>query len=434
MEELTRYLVLTGALSPAEGILFQHILTSSLSKRKVRSLLQNLGFKYDDVIPSMQTKELVKINKNVTANWEGIKKLIEGIEEKLRRISHDLIQCRELYDQKSQGQGVKPTIITRTPEQPLTPERLLLQFAGNQNARSASKLLERANTFNGVEMLERLAELNVLKIIMKKQSRTIKLRSDGAALRYLFQNKTNLNSANLTFLEETFLVPQKSTWKKFLETLNSESDVTLPSWIINLLVLFLNLGVIVKKSDDSNYELITPSTPPPFGDSYLDELILNVSGFIPVYVNRLHEVLAQLNVDNNSKNFGDKIKLGPSSISGILKMLTKFQLITKSKKAHCYQLTELGTDLLSGDEEAFAKGLRRRLKKILIFSEVLKFAQSLDQFGYMDLVGYFRASGVSNFNHAKALAVLRLMTQTNYSLQQVEKKSGIFELKEGIPR
>ncbi|MHA2248323.1 MAG: hypothetical protein ACXADY_25460, partial [Candidatus Hodarchaeales archaeon] len=59
MEALFNYLVLTGILSPGEAVIVQHLLKDSLKKRRVRSILKKSGFDYQDIISSMQTKELV---------------------------------------------------------------------------------------------------------------------------------------------------------------------------------------------------------------------------------------------------------------------------------------------------------------------------------------------------------------------------------------
>lgn len=69
MEALFQYLVLTGTLSPGEGVLIQHLLKNSLTKRNVRSLLKQSGFDYQDVISSMQTKELVTVY-SIKLHWE----------------------------------------------------------------------------------------------------------------------------------------------------------------------------------------------------------------------------------------------------------------------------------------------------------------------------------------------------------------------------
>jgi DNA-binding PadR family transcriptional regulator len=149
----------------------------------------------------------------------------------------------------------------------------------------------------------------------------------------------------------------------------------------------------------------------------------------------LYEVVDYLSEDSNSKAIQDKVEMGPSSISGILNMLSKFQLIRKSEEKHHYQLTEIGKKSVKQGEESFVEELRGIVKQNPIFEETLKYAKGRGetQFGFNDLVGYFRASGVLNFNPAKALAVIRLMNQTGYGIRKVEEegKSGFFELDEG---
>ncbi|MHA2248472.1 MAG: hypothetical protein ACXADY_26225, partial [Candidatus Hodarchaeales archaeon] len=322
MEGLFNYLVLTGTLSPGEAVVVQHLLKDSLTKRRVRSILKKSGFDYQDIISSMQTKELVIVNSKISLNWKGVTKMTRKVDTKLRGISHELIKLKALGDPTNKSEKVQvgtPKIITRTPSKPLTPERLFHQFAGNQISRPESKVLEGSNALQGVELIERFAQLDILKIVEKKQSRTIKLRSKGAALRYMFQNKNQLTSANLDFLEKRFLKTNGSSWENFLEILNDNTRSPLPSWITVLLVLFIDLGVLIKK--EGNYSIIEPSAPPPFDNEYIDKLRESISGFIPVYVKKLYEVVDYLSEDSNSKAIQDKVEMGPSSISGILNML-----------------------------------------------------------------------------------------------------------------
>lgn len=362
--------------------------------------------------------------------------MTKNIDTKIRGISHDLIQLKMLGDPTHQAAKIQvaPRIIDRKATDPLTPEKLFQHFAGNQITRPESKVLEASHALQGVELLERLAQLGVLKIVEKKRSRAIKLRSTGAALRYMFQNKTQLNSTNLAFLENQLLKPIDSSWENLLKILNEKTEDTLPSCITTLMVLFIDLGVLNMREEDQNFFVSDPSASPPFESEYIDTLKESISGFIPVYVTRLYEVMIGLSEERNAKVIQEQLEMGASSMSGILNMLSKFELVTKGDEKGQYQLTKKGEESVAQGEEGFVKGLRGILKQNPIFEETLKYARerSEPEFGFNDLVGYFRASGVPNFNPAKALAVLRLMVQTGYEIRKVEEegKSGFFEVDE----
>ena len=89
--------------------------------------------------------------------------------------------------------------------------------------------------------------------------------------------------------------------------------------------------------------------------------------------------------------------------------------------------------LLEPVADDFQIEFKECIKDNIIFSETLKFVQNSPngKIGFMDLVGYFRASGISNFNPAKALSVLRIMSETEFGIQEVEGESRSYQLIEG---
>lgn len=436
MEALATYLVLSGYLNPGEALLFQKIIKktpSSITKKRAKNYLRESGFTAEEVFSGLQMKELVNVDKTINVNWEGIGKFTNEVRNKLMTISHDLMELKLLIEEGSQE-----TISEKLGSEPLTPEKILLKFDGNKTTKPESKLLEGENVTVGVETIERMAEIGILKIHEKKRSRKISLTSEGSALRYLFLKKPNFNSANYDYLEKTFLSPNNYTWESFLEHLNRENDANddhpLPSWFSVVLIIFINLGVIIQDQEESKFSLSTTTSSLPFDKKRAKELEEGISGFIPMYVNRMFEVLVELNDFDKPKDLQHELSLGSSSINGILNMLTKFRLVAKNEKNKTYQLTNKGKKLSSLDNEEFKEAFRENIQEELIFIEVGNFINSVPdkKFGFMDLAGFFRVSGVSNFNPAKSLSVIRLMTQLNMDIEEIEDESGTYRLIENI--
>ena len=170
----------------------------------------------------------------------------------------------------------------------------------------------------------------------------------------------------------------------------------------------------------------------PFSKSKRNKLEESVSGFIPVYVSHLREVLVALKTHQKSKELRNAVEFASSTVGGILGMLVKFELVIKGDNK--YHLTPKGQQLADMSEDDFQNKLGEQIKDNPIFSETLKFVAFApnSKIGFMDLVGYFRASGVSNFNPAKALSVLRIMSELpDFGIQEVEGESRSYQLIKG---
>jgi hypothetical protein len=61
MEALSTYLILSGYLTPGEGLLFQKILDAPLKKPKAMKFLKKSSFSdYENIIAGLKTKRLIK--------------------------------------------------------------------------------------------------------------------------------------------------------------------------------------------------------------------------------------------------------------------------------------------------------------------------------------------------------------------------------------
>lgn len=431
MEDLYNYLVLSGFLNSAESFLIQRLIDmspSNMNKKKVRKELTKFGFTSKDVISSLEKKELINVDSEIGINWEGVQKFTSKIQNRLLDISHDLYQLNQVIKTKSSVEGSSSVKIST-----LTPGTILLAFGSNQTSLSETRLLKEHNTSAGVETLERLAEVGLLKIEERKQSRRISITSEGAALRFLFSVKPELNPSNYKYLEKLLLAPQKMTWDSFLELLNSTTEY--PSWVITVLIILTDLGII---KQDNEFVLIKPRSTPAFNQTIAKKLEESISGFIPISIERMFDVLQELLDSNTPKQIQETLSLGPSSVHGILKMLLKFNLVSKNDDKKIYQLSFLGKELASFTElDEFKIALRESIDEYPIFIETMNFIKGQNgQIGFIDLTGFFRTLLVSNFNQAKALSVLRIMSQLRMGIERAEK-SGLYrialETEKGFP-
>ncbi|WP_287586270.1 hypothetical protein [Candidatus Borrarchaeum sp.] len=426
MEVLSTYLVLSGSLAPGEALLLQKIIDAPLTKSKAMRFLKKAGFSdYENIISGLQIKQLIKADNEVYPNWKGINTFVKEIEEKMMNIAHNLIELKKLAEE-----GIEEPIelSLENDSHKISIERLLTLFKGNKITKSEKKLLEGTGTsfVEGIDLIERLAEYDIVKITTKKRSRTVSLTAEGAALRYLFLNKSYLNDSNYEWLEKMFLAPHDESLESFLKILSNAEGENIPGWSRFLLKLFTELGVLT--STEEGIILAEEKSSSPFSRSKRNKLEESVSGFIPVYVSHLREVLVALETYHKSKELKEELEFASSTLGGILGMLLKFELATKGVKK--YHLTPKGQELANLTEDEFQNEFGKHVKDNLIFSETLKFAKNTPDgiFGFMDLVGYFRASGISNFNPAKALSVLRIMSETEFGIQEVEGESRSYQL------
>lgn len=425
MEALSTYLVLSGYLAPGEALLLQKIFDAPLKKSKAMRFLKKSGFSdYENIITGLQIKQLVKANSELYPDWKGINTFVKEIEGKMIKIAHDLIELKKLAED-----GIEDPIESLEDAfQELSIEKLFMQFKGNKITKSETKLFEGTSFIEGVDLIERLADYDIVKITTKKRSRTVSLTADGAALRYLFLNKS-FNDTNYEWLENKFLMPHEETWENYLEQLSNSAEENIPNWSRFLFKLFTELGVLI--STDEGIKFTEEQSSSPFSRSKRSKLEESVSGFIPVYVSHLREVLVALKTHQKSKELKNVVEFASSTLSGILGMLVKFELAIKGEKK--YHLTPKGQKLVNLSEEEFQNEFGKHIKGNPIFSETLDFVKNAPdgKIGFMDLVGYFRASGISNFNPAKALSVLRIMQETEFGIQEVEGESRSYQLIEG---
>jgi hypothetical protein len=424
METLSTYLVLSGYLAPGEALLLQKVFDAPLKKSQAMRFLKKSGFTdYENIIAGLQTKQLIKSDNEVHPDWKGLSSFIKEIEEKMMNIAHDLIELKKLAEE-----GIKEPIESLEHDfEKFSIERLFMQFKGNKITKSEKKLLEGTTFVEGIDLIERFADYEIVKITTKKRSRTVSLTADGAALRYLFLNKSHLNDANCEWLENTFLMPHDFEFESYLELLSNAAEENIPGWSKFLLKMFTELGVIT--NTDEGVSFTEEKSSSPFSKSKRKKIEDSVSGFIPVYLSHLREVLIELKTLHRTRELQEKLEFANSTIGGILGMLVKFDLAIKGDKK--YHLTPLkGEKMASLSLDDFQNEFREYIKDNLIFSETLKFVQNAPdgKIGFMDLVGYFRASGISNFNPAKALSVLRLMQETKFGIKEVEGESRSYQL------
>lgn len=425
MESLSTYLVLSGNLAPGEALLLQKIVDAPLTTSKAMRFLKKSGFSdYENIITGLQIKQLVKADSELYPDWKGINTFVKEIEEKMINIAHDLIKLKKLAEE-----GIEEPIESLDDDfQKLSIERFFMQFKGNKITKSEKKLFEGTSFIEGIDLIERLADYDIIKITTKKRSRTVSLTADGAALRYLFLNKP-FNDANYEWIENMFLMRHEETWESYLEQLSNSAEENIPNWSRFLSKMFTELEILIRTEEGVTRTEEQSSSP--FSRSKRNQLEESVSGFIPVYVSHLREVLVALKTHHKSKELKNELEFASSTIGGILGMLVKFELVIKGEKK--YHLTPKGQQLANLSEADFQNKLGEQIKDDLIFSETLKFVKNVPngKIGFMDLTGFFRASGISNFNPAKALSVLRIMSETEFGIQEVEGESRSYQLIEG---
>lgn len=433
MEQLTNFLVLNRHLTAGEGFLFRKLVQQwpySLRINRVKKELRKAGFpKAQEVLIKLSNKRIILVDKSqITIHQKGILKFLDGLQDQLLKISGEFSRLKLNLEEE------RPRQRNTFGQQILQPEDVLLLFSGNKPVQSEKVFLSGNDLIHTMETIERLAFLGILKIQEKSKSRKISLTSEGAALRYLFHHKHELNKVNYDYLENAFLKPNHATWHKFLEKLNNVQEVPLlPSWQTSFFAILINLRILVKEEGNlSRFVVKPPEGIPPFNHDEISSLKEEVSGFIPMMTERLLEILIELRNSDNPTSIGQHLELGPSSVGGSLKMLTKFGLVDKSEKRAIYTLTSKGEQLVkfSRDMEEMKTLLAKAIEKFKVFKAVMRFAESQPDstFGFLDLAGFFRASGVRNFNPAKALSVMRLMTQLHMGIVEQEGSSGLYRL------
>jgi predicted transcriptional regulator len=423
MEVLASYLVLSGHLSPGESFLIQKAVNASLTMNQARKDLRKSGFpNSSDIIDGLQAKKLISIsNDRIFANWKGLGTFTTSIEGRLQTIVHEMVILRNMAEKEAET----PMLGSAKRDFALRIEEILRYFGANKTAISERKLLQELPPLEAIEFIEWLSEFGVLKIQKKKHSRTLSLSAEGAALRHLYLTP-QLNAANYQYLEISFLQPQQESWEDFAKKAkNSQEETDVPGWRRFLARLFVELGAL-KATEDGEVVFEPPTEPSPFDNT--DELTNWISGFIPVYVQNIFDVLVLLPAD--TATIRQETELGNSSVSGIVSMLAKFQLARKDSKNKVWRLTKKGKKLAKMSAEEFKPALKQEIETFPLFAEVLSFVQQHpgSKIGFMDLAGYFRANGISNFNPAKSLSVLRIMEQAEMGIVAVEDESGMYQL------
>ncbi|MFW9914532.1 MAG: hypothetical protein ACFFGZ_02880 [Candidatus Thorarchaeota archaeon] len=421
MEVLGSYLVLSGHLSPGESFLIQKIINASLTMNQARKDLRKSGFaNSSETIDGLAQKKLIEIsNDRLFADWKGLCTFITSIEGRMHTIVHELVTLRNMAEKEAE----RPLETPATRDFALRIEEILRFFEANKTSISERKLLQELPPLEAIEFIEWLSELGTLKIQKKKHSRTLSLSAEGAALRYLYL-APQLNTANYQYLESFFLQPYQESWDDFAKkVMNSQEEADVPGWRRFLTRLFLELGAL-KATEDGGVVFEPPTDASPIANA--DELTSWISGFIPVYVQNLYDVLVQLPAD--TAVIQQETELGNSSVSGSLTMLAKFQLARKDNKSKIWRQTKKGKKLAKLSDEEFPPAFRQEIVDYPIFKEVLDFIQQQpdSKIGFMDLAGYFRANGISNFNPAKSLSVLRIMEQAEMGI--VKSKTGMYQL------
>ncbi|MFW9996105.1 MAG: hypothetical protein ACFFD4_28955 [Candidatus Odinarchaeota archaeon] len=418
MDLLSTYLILTGELTPAESLLLKKIVVSErVTRIQAKKLLRSSGWSnYDDVISSLQAKKLINVRNDLIPDWKGLKSFTSSIEAKIISIVSSFMELKKKVDTAQERAA------TSSVPKDFSIGDILLHFSGNTTSISENKLLQDLPLVGAIEMIEWFEEFCFIKIQKGRRSRKLTLTAEGAALRYLFLNKSSLNSANYNYLEQTLLYPRSEDWSSFVKKVNTGGDQ--PAWVPFLSRLFKDLGIL-EVSEDGKLNLVNPGHSVPFIQQpvNLEEFI---SGFVPVYVSNLYAVLQILPAKPST--IQKTTELGSSSVNGITKMLSKFGLTVKAREGKIWSLTKKGKRLASLPEEAFLEALKDEIIKYPIFELTAEFVkQKGGEIGFMDLAGHFRASGVSNFNPAKSLSILRLMAQTASELKEANK-TGIYRL------
>ncbi|MFW9853496.1 MAG: hypothetical protein ACFFFG_00450 [Candidatus Thorarchaeota archaeon] len=427
------FLVLNGHLTAGEGFLFGKLVQQwpySLKINQAKKELRKAGFaRAQEVLIRLSSKRIIIVdNSQIAFHQRGILKFLDNLQNQLSKISSEFGRLKLNFNKE------RPDPKDTSGHRILLPEDVLLLFSSNKPVQSEKIFLDGTDLIHTIETIERLASLGILKIQERSKSRQLSLTSEGAALRYLFYHKHELNQANYDYLEKTFLKSNQATWETFLENLNhTREEPTLSSWQINFIAIITNLSILMKEEGKpSSFTLKPPEGIVPLNNQEVRTLKEEVSGFIPMMTGRLLEVLIELQNSDNPISIGQNLELGPSGLGGSLKMLTKFGLVQKLEKKSAYKLTSKGEQLVkfSDDMEEMKAQFAETIEGFKVFESVRRYAESLpdNSFGFIDLAGYFRASGVENFNPAKALSVMRLMTQLHMGIMEQEGNSGAYRL------
>jgi hypothetical protein len=418
MESLIRYLVLSGKIAAGEGIVLQKILeTTEISRRTFLKIAEEYGFNEpDDLLESLKRKKLITVEKEgIRPKRSGLQSVISESDNEIRKITNDLAELQLLIEKEKRDAKEKSTKISANQE--ITLREFFGKFDGT-TARKSDKQLFPVSSLVSTILLERLAELGLVNIREKKNRKVVSLSAEGGAVRYLLLAEKKLNQTNYSYLEKNILPPISSTIKEFVARMNQKEGEKRGGKETILLKLLLELGVVEKK----NNELLQkePTKKDPFTEEESSELQKSISGFIPVYAKNLWEVVQLL--PNNSKELKKELGLG-SSITGILRMLTKLELAEKTEKKKKWQVTTKGEKYQGCSAEEFNKQFKKEFSDFPIFQATKEFIKTKPEqtIGFMDLAGYFRASGVNNFNPAKALSILRLMAQTGLAIKEREQ-------------
>ncbi|MBD3191857.1 MAG: hypothetical protein GF308_14515 [Candidatus Heimdallarchaeota archaeon] len=416
MEALSHYLVLTGTLSAGEALLLQKIISSpNLSRTEYLTTLQKFGFiNPDEIFDNLQSKKLIATDNSPCPNWTGLKSLVIEIDNGLRKIINDLAQLQKQIV-NSLNSEKHPTAAPAS-QRDISVSNFFAKYEGTTSQQSDKQLFSMVS-LPAILLIEQLAENGLVNIQQKKHRRTISLSAEGAAVRYLIVHQEKLSPLNYDYLENYFLKPVIPSFKHFISKVNEKDRKELSNQESFFLELFQELAII--NQEKKSFVLLDPQGSSPFSKKRSQELKKSISGFIPVYAKHLWEVINLL--PNTPAKLKEELELG-SSISGILKMLTKFQLTMKTESSS-WKLTTKGEAFYGLSEEEFHAKFRTEFSDFPIFVETINFIRKMPgkTIGFMDLAGYFRASGVSNFNPAKALSVLRLMAQTRTGIQKGEQ-------------
>lgn len=416
MEALSNYLVLTGTLSAAEALLFQNIISSpNLSRKDYLTILQKFGLNnVEEIFDKLQSKQLITTGTPVLPDWDGLNSLVTTVDNELRKIVNDLAQLQRQIIDELNSENHLTTAPSNHREVSLVD--FFTKYDGTTSQQSDKQLFSTVS-LPAILLIEQLSEKGLVNVRQKKHRRTIALSAEGAAVRYLVLQRDKLNDLNYEYLENYFLEPTTPSFNDFLSKINEIDEGDLSAQETFLVKLFQELGII--KKEKQSFVLIPPQVSPPFSKERSLALKKSISGFIPVYAKHLWQAINLL--PNNPATLKEELGLG-SSISGILKMLAKLTLAIK-KKNSSWELTTKGEAFQGLSEEEFQAKFRTEFADFPIFVETIKFIRKMPSktIGFMDLAGYFRASGVSNFNPAKALSVLRLMAQTRTGIQEGEQ-------------
>ncbi|MHA1974107.1 MAG: hypothetical protein ACTSW1_14000 [Candidatus Hodarchaeales archaeon] len=415
MKELIKYLVLMGYLNLSEALVLQNVVKNPTKISKVKKILEASSFDLNEVLESLEEKNLIVTKeKNIQANWQTIQAMLNDIKVELASISEEI---RDIF--------VKNKLAIDPSKLLITPKDILLVYDSNKNKLPESRILrefdERAR-LHVIELINRMIVQGLLKEYLRLRTRSIGLTSDAAGLRYLFTIDT-FTQNNVLFLEELLLARYRRSIDFFLEVLNSEKENNPIDPLI--LIILRNLGIIEQSKDGGSFDVLQEKiVKSKYSFEEIDSFIESVSGFIPVTLERLTGVIRILSYLDNPKEIAEELGLSPVTIVGILKMLLKFGIA--ERLGSLYALTDLGIDLSLLDKSDFKKRLSEKLSNYPIFKVVQEIVEQEGSIGYVDLTGRLRATGVKNFNFAKAVAVLRLLSELDMGVYKAEGSSGIY--------